>query len=169
VRAQVQSIQYGLSPNANLERPDISYWSSSRSDLALGAERFQQYKMLLDCEQNATQVMTPQTLSFCDGADDRPQPRIMSVRNIWEQMMFDLVVETTREPSGEARAGGEVGCSTDLVHSPIVSFANPSKFHARRKMRNLKDDRQHPAEDDMKENECGARSHQRQDEEGRQD
>jgi hypothetical protein len=125
--------------------------------------------MLPNSGENPAQFMALQTLALGDGADDRSQARIVGVRHIREQMMFDLVVETASKPGGEPGGGCEVGGRADLVHSPIVTCANAIKLHARREMRDLEDNRQEPAQNEMKENESGGRPYERQDQEGRQD
>lgn len=133
------------------------------------AERLQKCEMLPNSGERAAQIVTLKTVAPGDGADDRPKPRIMGVRDVRKQMMLDLVVETAGEPGSEPQGGREIGRRADLVHSPIVTFPNASKLHSGREVRELKDDRQEPAEDKMKEEERGERPHPWQNEKGRCD
>ena len=93
----------------------------------------------------------------------------MAVRHVGKQMMFDLVVEAAGKPGDEPRRRGEVGGRSELVDRPIIPNPDSSKLHPRRQMRNLKDDREQPAEDEMEDNKRGYCPRQRQDEEGRKD
>ena len=124
--------------------------------------------MLPDRGEYTAQVMASKAFLRGSRADDRPQSRIVGVRDIREQMMLDLVVEAAGKPGDEARAGGEVRGRADLVQGPIVSGANASKLHSGSEMGKLKYDRQQPAQHDVKDDERGNCPCQWQEQEGRQ-
>src|SRR4029078_1658800 len=73
------------------------------------------------------------------------------------------------KPSDEPRRGCEVSRRANLVRSPIVAGTNAVELHAGREMRNLEDDRQKPAEDEMKDDEGRYRPGKRQYQERRED
>ena len=109
--------------------------------------------MLRDGGPNTTEFMASQSVAFGDGAHDRSQLRIMGVRHVREQVVFNLMIKATGEPADKARTSGEVGSRANLMRGPIIAFANSAELHPRRQMRNLENDRQHPAEDGVKEEE----------------
>ena len=59
--------------------------------------------MLLNGGECSTQIVALQTMALRDDPHDRPQPRIMGMRDVRKQMMFDLVVQAAGEPGGDAR------------------------------------------------------------------
>ena len=105
--------------------------------------------MLPDGGGKAAKIVTPHSLALCSGADNRPKPRIMCVRYVRKQVMLNLMIQASGKPRHETRVGSEVCTRTDLVHRPIVFGEHPVEFHFRREVRNLKDSRQYPAEDEM--------------------
>jgi len=120
-------------------------------------------------DENAAKIVAVHPVPIGDAADDWSQASVVGVSDIRKQMMLNLVVQPAGEPGCKARPCGEVGSRPKLVGRPIISRANSTKFHSGREMGNLKDDRQKPAEDKMKENERRDRPHERQDEKGRDD
>src|SRR4051794_592159 len=67
------------------------------------AERFQQGKMLPQSRGHAAEIVAPQALALSDRENDRSQRRIVGVRDIWKQVVLDLVVEAPRKPGGQSR------------------------------------------------------------------
>jgi hypothetical protein len=78
---------------------------------------------------------------------------VMNVANIWEQVVFDLVVEPADEPGKEAATIGEIGGRSQLVNSPVVLdtaivFGN-EKISFFKNVRRLKDQSQHQPANEM--------------------
>lgn len=58
--------------------------------------------MLVESGKDAPQVVAADPVALRHSADDWSHSRVMSVRHIWEQVMFDLVVEAAGEPGDQA-------------------------------------------------------------------
>lgn len=80
-------------PFGTRERPD---WAES---ITPSPKRLQERKVLPESGGESAEIVTGHAVTLRHQANNWPQPAIMGVRDVGEQVMFDLVVQTAREPS----------------------------------------------------------------------
>ena len=85
--------------------------------------------MLSDGRKGAAQIVAAYAMAFGHCAHNRSQPGVVSVCNIGEQVVLDLVVQPAREPGDDAGAGSEIRCSSNLVPGPIILGTNTAELH----------------------------------------